>query len=191
MHMNMVLFKTTLLVSAILFTIGCGTSRQSSRSGENSGFDLSNRFSSSGHGFSIKYPGTWKSLPTGSVNYVLLGGPRIDSALFMHDGAFALKIFKLPESYNSRSAYEENMKSMREDPTFKDFKIISEDEVLLDGKKAIRVVFTATVGVQTTSLQYYLAIEKKLYILGGSVPMAELGKYDELYSAIANTFDLD
>ena len=61
----------------------------------------------------------------------------------------------------------------------------------MDRKKAIRVVFTATVGVETTSLQYYLAVEKKLYILGGSVPMAELGKYDELYSAIANTFHLD
>ncbi|HRD53552.1 MAG TPA: hypothetical protein PKY96_12970, partial [Flavobacteriales bacterium] len=96
-----------------------------------------------------------------------------------------------PESYNSRSAYEENMKSMREDPSFKDFKILKEEEVLLDGEKAIRVVFTATVGVQTTSLQYYLAVGPKLYILGGSVPMAELGKYDDLYSAIANTFNLD
>jgi len=181
-----------MMVAAVLtFIVGCESTRKSSDVTATSPYDLSNTFRSDGHGFAIKYPAQWKSHPTGSVNYVMLGGPRIDSALFMHDGAFALKIFKLPESYNSRSAYEENMKSMREDPSFKDFKILKEEEVLLDGEKAIRVVFTATVGVQTTSLQYYLAVGPKLYILGGSVPMAELGKYDDLYSAIANTFNLD
>jgi PsbP-like protein len=192
----MTLAKLVLLMSTLALLSGCASTRSSpplddEKAVTSSAFDLTKTFHSTGHGFSVNYPGTWESYETGDVNYIMFGGPRIDSALFMNDGSFAIKIFKLPDGITSRGAYDENMKSFRADTNFKDFRVISEEEVLLDGRNAIRVLFTATVGVQTTSLQYYLVASKKLYILGGSVPSSELGKYDDLYSDIANTFNLD
>ena len=60
--------------------------------------------------------------------------------------------------------------------------------IKIDGKKAMRVVFSARVSnIATISLQYYLAVGKKLFILGGSVPSSRLGKYEIIFDDIINS----
>jgi hypothetical protein len=142
-------------------------------------------FVSKWHNFTIEFPSNWKAEKQPDENNIYFIGPSIDSALFKQDGTFGIKVFALPEAYTSEYTCNINMGNFATDPTFQDFKIESQTEIFIDGKKAIRVIYTARVSnIETISLQYYLTVGKKLFILGGSVPASKLGKYEHLYDHI-------
>lgn len=173
-----------LLILLFIATVGCSQQNTNKKSTTIS----TQTFVSKWHNFSIDYPSNWKAEKRPDDNTVYFIGPSIDSALFKQDGTFGIKVFALPEDYSSEYTCKVNMDNFATDPTFQDFKIESQTEMLIDGKKAIRVIYTARVSnVETISLQYYLSIGKKLFILGGSVPASELGKYEGLYDDIINT----
>lgn len=164
-----------------MVTVGCSQNNTSNN-------DISNTdqtFVSEWHNYSIEYPENWTAEKRPDDNTVYLIGPEIDSSSFNQDGVFGIKVFALPEAFTSEYTYEKNMESFTTDPTFKDFKIDSKTEILIDGIKAVRVVHSANVfGTETVSLQYYLAIDKKLFIMGSSIPSKMLGEYEEIYNGI-------
>lgn len=167
----------------LLFIETVGFSQQ--KTNENSKLIATQTFVSNWHNFTIDYPTIWKAEKRPDENTVYLIGPSIDSALFKQDGAFGVKVFALPEAYTSEYTCKVNMDNFATDPTFQEFKLESQTEIIIDGKKAIRVVYSARVSnIETISLQYYLTVGKKLFILGGTVPSSRLGKYEILFDDI-------
>lgn len=171
----------------VFVTIGCNQNSISDSNPSNS----NQTFVSEWHNYSIEYPESWTAEKRPDDNTVYLIGPEIDSTAFNQDGTFGIKVFALPEPLTSQYTYEKNMESFTTDPTFKDFKINSKTEIFIDDKSAIRVIHSASVfDKETISLQYYLAVDKKLFIMGGSIPSKTLGKYENIFDEITESMKL-
>ena len=169
-----------------MFIATVGFSQQNTN--ENSKLITTQTFVSKWHNFTIHYPTIWKAEKRPDENTVYLIGPSIDSVHFKQDGAFGIKVLALPEEYTSEYTCKANMDNFATDLDFQEFKIESQTEIKIDGKKAMRVVFSARVSnIETISLQYYLAVGKKLFILGGSIPSSRLGKYEIIFDDIINS----
>ena len=142
------------------------------------------------HNFQLCYPSDWIAKEIPDFNNVMLHGKQIDSSSFKIDGAFQIGVFKLPETENIESAYQANMDNFRSDSVLNNFKIEKEDRIDLDGIKTIRTVYSIQLGkLKTSSIQYYLVFDKKLLIMGGSIPNENLSPYKETYSKIAESID--
>lgn len=153
--------------------------------------DFKQEFKSEYHNYYIEYPEFWTIKQEKHDNTVYLMGPDVDSKTIKKDGVFGIKVFRLPEELSSRETYDINMESFRSDPLYKEFRIEFEGEFLIDRKRAMRVIHKSTfLGQKLVSLQYYYAVGRKLYIMGGTVPGDDLEKYEELYDKMAKTFDL-
>lgn len=176
-----------LLILLVVAIIGCSQNESHRTNQSNTNH---NTFVSGWHNYSIEYPENWSVEKRPDENTVYLIGPKIDSTSFGRDGAFGIKVFVLSEPLTSEYTYEKNMESFETDPIVKGFRIDSKTEILIDGKKAIRVIHSVTVfDTKIISLQYYLAIDKKLFIMGGSIPSDFLGKYENIFDEIVKSMN--
>ena len=176
--MNTILSLILLFLS--LTIIGC-------RQNENSSTTNTNQvFTSYWHNYSIKYPENWISETRPYDNTIVYFiGPEVDSPSFAHAGIFGIKVLEQFESYTSEYSCGKSMENFRNHPDIENFTIESKKELLVDGKKAIRVIFTSILqGTKSISLQYYLTIDKKLYIMGGSLPSRSRDKYEMIFDKL-------
>lgn len=180
--------KSIFLISILLTLFGCG--QKSNTEVDNS--NLTKQFTSDWHKYSIKYTHDWTVKKMPDDNNVFFIDPKIDSGLMLSNVAFGIEVFSLPEIFTSQYTYETNMNSFRSDSTFKNFKIKSSDQMTIATHDAIKVIHSSNVfGTETISLQYYLAIEKKLYIMGGSLPINSLGKYEGIFDEMVNSMEFN
>ena len=180
--------KIILLITLSITLISCG--QVDSNKLDSTVNSSKNLYISKWHKFQMSLPDDWSFKNNPDDNNVLIYNTKNEE--ISQEGNFMIKVFALPEAYTSKYTCEVNLESFKDDSSFENFQVISETEYKIDKHNAVKVVFTAKVlGNETTSIQYYLAIDKKLFIFGGSILTKYLGDSEKVFDQMVRSVKFD
>lgn len=183
--------KIIIILTLSITLISCA--QDDSNKSDSTSYTSKNSYISKWHHFKMNLPDEWtfKKIPDDN-NVLIYNAKDEEDSQEGNERKFMIKVFALPEAYTSKYTCEVNLQSFKDDPTFENLKVLTKSEYKIDKYDAVKLVFTATVqGNETTSIQYYLAIDKKLFIFGGSILSTYLGNTDKIFDKMLGSVQFD
>lgn len=138
--------------------------------------------------FSIEFPSKWE-LVVSENSIGAVSDPESDKDTFRDN---TLVLFSdLDKEYNLKEYFDANVDQMKK--TFSNFVVVSQDQLNVGGKEAMKVVFTFTYGngQELKTVQVYVNDGKKGYIIQGMGEKSSYDKFEPIFTDVVNSFKFD